>query len=258
MRAVQQLRYYLSAQSTSLPRYIVEQTIMGLLGWIPGLVGIGLRALAYKLIVSSDGLPLVEHGVRLAQPANIYLGRGVYLDTNVYLHACPDGIRIGAGTTIMHGSMLHVFNFRDLPHAGITIGENCFIGELNVMRGQGGITLGDKVFTGPMVQILAVNHVFADPDVPIADQGITAQGIVIEDDVWLGASAIVVDGVRVGRGSVVGAGSVVTRDLPPYSVAVGSPAKVVRDRRESDHVREQVGGQVYFGALDQARAVARR
>ncbi len=254
---VQQLKYYLKAQSTSLPRYVVEQTIMGLLGWVPGLVGIGLRAVGYKLILKSDGLPLVEHGVRLAQPANIRLGRGAYLDTHVYLHACPDGIRIGAGTTIMHGCMLHVFNFRDLPHAGITIGANGFLGEYTVIRGQGGVTLGDKVFTGPMVQILAVNHVFQDPDTPIADQGITAEGIVIEDDVWLGAGAIVVDGVRIGKGSVVGAGSVVTRDLPPDSIAVGSPAKVIRDRREQDQVKRQVSAQVYFGELDRMRAKLR-
>lgn len=257
MRILDQLRYYLNAQSTSLPRYILEQTVMGLLGWVPGLPGIGLRALGYKLILHSEGLPLVESGVRLAQPANIHLGRGAYLDTHVYLHACPDGIRIGAGVTIMHGTLLHVFNFRDLPHAGITIGANCFIGEYNVMRGQGGITLGEKVFTGPMVQVLAVNHVFQDPDIPIADQGITAEGIVIEDDVWLGAGSIVVDGVRVGKGSVVGANAVVTHDLPPYSVAVGSPAKVIRDRRDQENVRRQVAAQVHFGALDRARAQAR-
>lgn len=253
MSAVDQLRYYLRAQSTSLPRYVAEQTVMGALGWVPGLVGLGLRALAYKLILKSDGLPLVEHGVRLAQPANIRLGKGVYLDTHVYLHACPDGITIGAGTTIMHGATLHVFNFRDLPHAGIAIGENCFLGEFTVIRGQGGVTVGNKVYTGPMVQILAVNHVFQDPDTPIADQGITAQGIVIEDDVWLAAGAIVLDGVRVGRGSVVGAGSVVTRDLPPYSIAVGSPAKVIRDRRDQDAIRRAVAAQVHFGEYDRAR-----
>jgi acetyltransferase-like isoleucine patch superfamily enzyme len=250
----QQLRYYLRAQSTSLPRYVLEQTVMGALGWVPGLVGVGLRALGYKLILESAGLPLVEHGVRLAQPANIRLGKGVYLDARVYLHACPDGISLGAGTTVMHGASLHVFNFRNLPHAGIHIGENCFIGEFTVIRGQGGVTIGDKVFTGPLVQILAVNHVTDDPEVPIVDQGITAQGIVIEDDVWLAAGAIVLDGAHVGRGSVVGAGAVVTGDLPPYSVAVGSPAKVIRDRRDQERARRQVAAQVHFGELDRMRA----
>jgi acetyltransferase-like isoleucine patch superfamily enzyme len=253
MNLLQHLRYYLQGQSTSLPRYVLEQTLYTLLGGLPGLVGIGMRGLAYKLILNSEGMPAIEHNVRLAQPANIHLGRRVYLDHGVYLHGCPDGIHLGDDTFIMHGSILHVFNFRDLPHAGITIGRKCFIGELNVIRGQGGVTLGDKVYTGPFVQILAVNHVYDDPDTPIMDQGITARGIVIEDDVWLAASVIVLDGVRIGHGSVVGAGAVVTTDLPPYSVAVGSPARVIHDRRQAREIKEQVAAQVYKGELERIR-----
>jgi acetyltransferase-like isoleucine patch superfamily enzyme len=248
-----QLTYYLRGQSTSLPRYALEQTLLALLSGLPGIVGIGLRGLAYKLILKSEGLAAIEHGVRLVQPANIRLGRNVFLDCGVYLHACPDGIRIGDGSFIMHGSVLHVFNFRNLPHAGITIGRKCFIGELNVIRGQGGVTIGDYVYTGPLVQILAVNHVFDDPNVPIREQGITARGIVIEDDVWLASGVVVLDGVHIGRGSVVGAGAVVAEDLPPYSIAVGSPARVVRDRREAWEIKQKVAPQVHFGELEQIR-----
>jgi acetyltransferase-like isoleucine patch superfamily enzyme len=253
MSGQSQLTYYLRGQSTSLPRYALEQTLFTLLGGLPGIIGIGVRGLAYKLILHSKGMPIIEHGVRLAQPANLHLGRGVYIDYGVYLHACPGGIRIGDGSFIMHGSVLHVFNFRDLPHAGITIGRKCFIGELNVIRGQGGVVLGDHVYTGSLVQILAVNHVFDDPDVPIMEQGITAQGIVIEDDVWLASGVIVLDGVQIGRGSVVGAGAVVTEDLPPYSIAVGSPARVVRDRREASEIKRRVAAEIHFGELEQIR-----
>lgn len=227
--------------------------MFALLAGLPGIIGIGLRGVAYKLILNSKGIPVIEHGVRLAQPANIHLGRGVYVDHGVYLHACPDGIRIGEDSFIMHGSVLHVFNFRDLPHAGISIGRKCFIGELNVIRGQGGVTLGDHVYTGSLVQILAVNHVFDDPDVPIREQGITAQGISIEDDVWLASGVIVLDGVHIGQGSVVGAGSVVTEDLPAYSIAVGSPARVVRDRREAQEIKHRVNAEVHFGELERIR-----
>lgn len=253
MSGLSQLSYYLRGQSTSLPRYALEQTLFALLGGVPGIVGIGLRGLAYKLILKSTGMAAIEYGVRLAQPANIRLGRGVFVDHGVYLHACPSGIRIGDGSLVMHGSVLHVFNFRDLPHAGITIGRKCFIGELNVIRGQGGVTLGDYVYTGSLVQILAVNHVFDDPQVPIMEQGITARGIVIDDDVWLASGVIVLDGVHIGRGSVVGAGAVVTEDLPPYSIAVGSPARVVRDRREAQGIKQEVAAQVYFGQLERIR-----
>jgi acetyltransferase-like isoleucine patch superfamily enzyme len=181
------------------------------------------------------------------------LGQGVYLDQGVYLHALPGGISIGDETFLMHHTMLHVFNFRNLPRAGITIGRNCFIGEYNVMRGQGGIRIGNDVYTGPMVQIVAVNHVYADPDRPIREQGVTAQGIVIEDDVWIGAGATVVDGVTIGRGSVIGAGAVVTGDIPPYSIAVGTPAKPIKDRRQltNNHRSEQ---EVFFGELEEFRS----
>jgi acetyltransferase-like isoleucine patch superfamily enzyme len=132
------------------------------------------------------------------------------------------------------------------------VGQNCFIGEFNIIRGQGGVQIGNDVYTGPMVQIVAVNHVFNDPNRPIREQGITAQGIVIEDDVWIGANVTVVDGVTIGRGSIIGAGAVVTSDIPPYSIAIGTPARPVKDRREvHNHSREETG--IFFGALEQIR-----
>jgi len=222
------LRYYLEGQSTGVGRYVLEQTLFFFLRGIPGLVGIGLRALAYRLVLHSEGWPVVEDQVRLAQPANIHLGRNVYLDHGVYLHACPQGIFIGDDTFVMHGSELHVYNFRDLPHAGIWIGRKCFIGEFCLIRGQGGVHIGDEVLLAPRVQILAVDHLFGDPTQPIIRQGISAEGIVIEDGAWIGAGAILLDGVRVGKGSVVGAGAVVTHDVPPHAMVVGIPARVVR------------------------------
>jgi acetyltransferase-like isoleucine patch superfamily enzyme len=222
------LRYYLEGQSTSVGRYILEQTLFFFLQGIPSLVGIGLRALAYRLILRSDGLPVVEDQVRLCQPANIHLGRHVYLDHGVYLHACPQGIFIGDETFVMHTSVLHVYNFRGLPQSGIWVGRNCFVGECCLIRGQGGVHIGDAVLMAPRVQVLAVNHLFDDPSRPVMYQGITAQGIVVEDGAWIGAGAILLDGVTVGTGAVIGAGAVVTRDVPPHTLAVGVPARVVR------------------------------
>jgi acetyltransferase-like isoleucine patch superfamily enzyme len=248
----EQLRYYLSGQASSVPIYILEQLILSAFGWVPTVVGIGLRALVYRLIMKLEGIPAIESSVRILYAGNVRLGRDVYLDRGVYLHALPSGITIDEGTFVMHHTMLHVFNFRDLPQAGITIGKNCFIGEFNVVRGQGGVHIGDDVYTGPMVQILAVNHVYDDPTRPIREQGITAQGISIEDDVWIGAGAVVLDGVTIGRGSVVGAGAVVTDDVPPYSIAVGAPAEPVKDRRQVGSNHHQQSG-VFFGALEQMR-----
>ena len=222
------LRYYLNAQSTSLGRYILEQTLYLFLSGLPGLLGVGLRGIAYRLIVKSRGLPVIEDHVRLAQPANIHLGRNVYVDSYCYLHACPEGIFIGDKTFLMHGCVLHVYNFRDLPNSGIWIGRNTYLGEYYLIRGQGGVHIGDSVLLAPRVQVLAVNHLFARPAQPVIQQGISAQGIIVEDGAWVGAGAILLDGVRIGRGAVVGAGAVVTHDVPPRTLALGVPAKVAR------------------------------
>jgi acetyltransferase-like isoleucine patch superfamily enzyme len=222
------LRLYISRQSSSLWRYLLENLLFLLVGWVPTVLGIALRGVFYRLILKMDGLAAIESGVRLRFPNLIRLGHGAYLDQGTYLHACPAGIQIGEKTIVMHGAILHVYNFRNLPHAGIKIGRDSLIGEYSVVRGQGGVTIGDRVYTSPFTQIIAVNHVFDDPQRPFVEQGITAQGIVIEDDVWLGAGAVITDGVRVGRGAVVAAGAVVTKDVLPHTVVGGVPAKLIK------------------------------
>jgi len=242
-----QARLYVSRQAASPGRYTLEQGVQVLVGWVPTLLGIGLRAVAYRLILRSDGWAAIEKSVRLRWANLIRLGHGCYLDERVYIHACPGGVEIGAGSMVMYGAVLHVYNFRNLPHAGIRIGRNCLIGEYSVIRGQGGVTIGDRVFTSPMTQLIAVNHVFDDPSRPFVDQGITAEGIVVEDDVWLGSGAVVTDGVRIGRGAVVAAGAVVTADVPPHTVVAGVPARVVRAVETSDaRALAAARGDVYF------------
>ena len=226
--AMAQARLYLGRQAASPGRYVLEQSLQFVAGGLPTLAGIGVRAALYRLMLRMDGTAAIERNVRLRFASNIRLGAGSYLDEGVYIHACPNGVEIGANTLVMHGAVLHVYNFRDLPRAGIRIGRDCLIGEYSVIRGQGGVTIGDRVYTSPGTQIIAVNHVFDDPARPFVEQGITAVGIVVEDDVWLGSAAVVTDGVRIGRGAVVAAGAVVTQDVPAHTVVGGVPARVLR------------------------------
>lgn len=249
---IEQLRLYLSRQASGIGRYFLEQALYLLLGWIPTLVGIGIRGFFYRLILKMDGWAAIENGVRLRFADHIRLGNGVYLDQGSYLHACPNGIEIGAGTIVMHGAILHVYNFRELPHAGIRIGKDSLIGEYCVIRGQGGVQIGDRVYTSPFTQIIAVNHVFDDPGRPFIDQGITAEGIVIEDDVWLGAGAVITDGVRIGKGAVVAAGAVVTRDVEPYTVVGGVPARVIRQVGDQPTSGE-INREIFFHKLEAHR-----
>jgi acetyltransferase-like isoleucine patch superfamily enzyme len=224
-----QLSLYISRQATSLGRYIFEQLIQASVGSIPSIIGIGIRTIVYRNILRAQGNFAIEDGVRLRYAEHIQLGSGVYLDHGTYLHACPAGISIGANSMVMKNAILHVYNFRNMPQSGIWIGERSLIGEACILRGQGGITIGNDVFLAPMVQLLAVNHIYHDTSKPISFQGITAQGIRIDDGAWIGGGVVVLDGVRIGKNAVVGAGAVVTRDVPDYCIAVGNPAKVIRN-----------------------------
>lgn len=104
------------------------------------------------------------------------------------------------------------------------IGVNC---ELN-----GPVTIGKYVNMGPKVVVYTQNHSSSRTDIPMQKQGYDdVKPVIIGDDVWLGRRVIILPGVTIGTGSVIGAGAVVARDIPPYSVAVGNPAKVIKNRR---------------------------
>jgi acetyltransferase-like isoleucine patch superfamily enzyme len=102
------------------------------------------------------------------------------------------------------------------------------------INAQGGVEVGSNVLIGPGCIIHSANHKFDRADIPIRMQGYIKAQVRIEDDCWLGANVIVLPGVTIGKGSVIGAGSVVTENIPPYSVAVGNPAKVIRSRKTSE------------------------
>ncbi|MGA9533111.1 MAG: acyltransferase [Anaerolineales bacterium] len=248
--ALGSLHLYVDRQASNVGRYVLEQSLQGLVGWMPSIVGIGVRSALYRLMMRIDGYVGIERNVRFRFADKIELGRGCYLDEGVYLHACPAGISIGRASFVMFGSVLHVYNFRDLPHAGISIGHNTLIGEYCVVRGQGGVEIGNRVYLSPQVQVLAVNHVYSDPDRPFVDQGITAEGITIEDDVWIGGGAVITDGVRVGQGAVIAAGAVVVDDVPAHVVVGGVPARILK---HIDETSERPVLPVYFSKKGEIR-----
>jgi maltose O-acetyltransferase len=117
----------------------------------------------------------------------------------------------------------------------LEIGSNSGIGPracLMNVSGGGELTIGNDVMMGPDVLIYTFEHNHADVEVPMDRQGIKYSRVLIEDDVWIGARVVILAGVTIGKGSIIGAGAVVTRDIPPYSIAGGVPAKVLKKRKE--------------------------
>lgn len=161
-------------------------------------------------------------------PSRIRIGRnsGVREYAELLVELSDGHLEIGEGTYIFPYSQLRTFG------GWIKIGNNCTVNRASILYGNGGLEIGNHVRISPNVTILAQNHVFDDPEVLIHEQGMKGSGIKIENDVWVGAGAIVLDGVTIGSGSVIGAGAVVSKNIPPYSVAVGVPARVIKKRHE--------------------------
>ena len=121
------------------------------------------------------------------------------------------------------------------PLEEISFGKDVYISN-NVSittsnKGESKIFIGSDVMIAHNVLIIGGNHNISRTDLPMSKQGMGKQGnIIIEDDVWIGAGAIILTGITIGKGSVIGAGSVVTKNIPQYSIAVGNPAKVIKNR----------------------------
>jgi maltose O-acetyltransferase len=114
--------------------------------------------------------------------------------------------------------------------ANVKLGNNSGIGYRCYI--QGPTLIGNNVMMAPEVLIYTINHETSNIEIPMCQQGITSPKTVqIEDDVWIGTRAIILPGVTIGNGSIIAAGAVVTKDVPPYTVVGGNPAKILRDRR---------------------------
>jgi len=121
----------------------------------------------------------------------------------------------------------------------VIIGNHTLIGIGNVIIGP--VELGDNIIIAQNVVISGLNHNYQDIKIPISEQNITTAKITIEDDCWIAANVVITAGVCIGKHTVIGAGSVVTKDIPAYSVAVGNPARIIKkyDKKISEWVKIQ-------------------
>jgi acetyltransferase-like isoleucine patch superfamily enzyme len=113
----------------------------------------------------------------------------------------------------------------------ISIGNNCFIGVgSNFYAWNERIIIGNNVMIAAGVRMITRKHGFADLQIPMTEQGYTNAPIFIEDNVWIGFNAILLPGIRVGEGSIIGAGAIVTRDVEDHTIVGGIPARLIRHR----------------------------
>jgi acetyltransferase-like isoleucine patch superfamily enzyme len=164
-----------------------------------------------------------RHLIRFGQ--GVTVGRGVVIDG-----LSRDGVTIGDGVAIGAYTIIEATGVITNLGEGCSIGKGSALGPFSFVGAAGGVTIGNNVIMGNRVSFHSENHCFDDRSRPIREQGVTRKGIRIDDDCWVGANVTFLDGASVGRGSVIGAGSVVHGELPPLAVAVGVPARVVRTR----------------------------
>lgn len=137
-------------------------------------------------------------------------------------------ICIGEGTFIDKGVILRTYG------GSISIGNMCSINPYCVLYGHGGLVIENGVRIATQTIFIPANHNYSDPDIPIYKQGETMNGIRIEEDVWIGCGVRILDGVTIGRGSVIAAGTLVSKTLPPFGVYAGVPVKKISGRFQNE------------------------
>jgi acetyltransferase-like isoleucine patch superfamily enzyme len=166
-----------------------------------------------------------SHGTGAFRPEELRtLGADCVLEAGVLVFH-PENVSLGRNVYVGHQTILKGYYRNEL-----VIGDESWIGQQCFLHAAGGISIGARVGLGPAVKILTSQHAEAGRATPVLFSPIETARVVVEDDADVGVGAILLPGVTVGRGAVVGAGAVVTRDVPAYAVAAGVPARVLRSR----------------------------
>ena len=213
--------------SRSFGRLVLYEAVV-LFTWAPGALGLLLRKVAFRLLLGSVGRNVTfGQGVVLRHPHKIRIGDDVVIDDLVLLDAkgtTNTGITIGNGVFLGRGSILSCKN------GDIELGDHVNLGFHCEIFSGSRVTVGHHGLFAAQAYLVGGGHDFDRPDVPVIDQARTSKGITLQENVWLGTGAKVLDGVKIGKNVVVGANAVVNEDLPDGAIAAGVPARVLRTR----------------------------
>ena len=209
---------------------IQYELIVTLCSALPGALGLWLRSKLYPRLLGRTGRNVTfGANVVLRHPHKIRIGDDVVVDDACCLDAKGAdnlGIDIGNGVFIGRGTILSCKNGDIVVDDHANIGFNCEIFSGDRVR------LGKHTLVAAYTYLVGGDHTYQRTDAPVLYQDRIARGIDVDDNVWLGAHVVVADGVTIGRDAIVGAGAVVRDAIPPFAVAAGVPARVIRDRRD--------------------------
>lgn len=180
----------------------------------------------------AKGLFLVGKGVQISHGKHITCGKNVKFEDFSEIHGlCSDGLVFGDYVTISRGVMIRPSSYygNDLGK-GLVMGEHSSIGPYGYVGCSGMITIGKNVMFGPKCSLFAENHNFSDIEKNIKSQGVNQKGITVEDDCWIGSNVVILDGVTIGKESVIGAGTLITKDVPAGSVVMDKREKRIKER----------------------------
>lgn len=193
-----------------------------------------LKSFALQLLI-----PANEHRPRLwvrlfLNPFKHKRGKGSVVRSMTRMDVFPfNNFSLGAG------SVIEDFSTVNNGVGDVSIGDRTIIGLGNTVIGP--VNIGNDVMFAQNVVVSAMNHGYEDINVPPSKQKDIIKLITIEDEVWIGANCVITIGVTIGKHSIVGAGSVVTKDIPPYCIAVGNPAKVIKRYNSQTAAWEKAG-----------------
>ncbi len=222
----------LAVGNTRLWDLLKYELIIALTGWVPGAFGYWLRKVCYPRLLGSCGKnPVFGQHVTIRHGSKIRLGDNVVVDDFVVLDAKGEG---NAGISIGDNVILGRYSVLSCKNGAIRIGNNVSLGVSCVIHsvGASSVVIGNDCPIAAYCYLIGGgNYRYDRVDVPIMQQEAYSKGgIVVEDNVWIGAQVVVLDGVTIGSGSVVAAGAAVYRNVPKMSIVGGVPAKVVRRR----------------------------
>lgn len=227
-------RTFLASRKGFDPERLAEWTTRNLLSFIWLMVCRLMRGwFVAARMKSASGMVLCEKRVRIYHAGCFSAGKQLNIEEGAEVVALSKrGVTLGDRCTIGRYACIRPTNvLLDEPGEGLVMGDHSNIGAYSYVGCSGYIEIGNQVMMGPHVYLLAENHNFTRTDIPMKDQGVSRSTIIIEDDCWIGSNVTILAGVTVGAGSIVAAGAVVTKDVPPFSVVGGVPAKVISSRK---------------------------